>query len=146
MAFNRSSSKAAIPSDPAFGNPARRVYPSATLGAGGKQERIFGRRKITRIPVPEGWELTKPRFDGTWVRLHDSGDFFSQDYLARWLDIIRAGTQTRFYCYTKMWLYFASSWRPTRPRTSGGWPSRRHHRRGALGQRRTASGGGTSRA
>lgn len=41
---------------PAFDNPARRVYMSATLGAGGELERIFGRRKITRIPIPEGWE------------------------------------------------------------------------------------------
>jgi hypothetical protein len=40
----------------AFDNPARRVYMSATLGAGGELERIFGRRKITRIPIPEGWE------------------------------------------------------------------------------------------
>jgi hypothetical protein len=41
---------------PAFDNPARRVYMSATPGAGGELERIFGRRKITRIPIPEGWE------------------------------------------------------------------------------------------
>ncbi|GAA2679831.1 MULTISPECIES: DEAD/DEAH box helicase [Actinosynnema] len=41
---------------PAFDNPARRIYMSATLGAGGELERIFGRRKITRIPIPEGWE------------------------------------------------------------------------------------------
>jgi hypothetical protein len=59
------------------------------------------------LDEPERWqeemraELTKPRFDGAWVRLHDSGDFFSRDYLARWLKIIRACPQTRFYCYTK---------------------------------------------
>jgi hypothetical protein len=41
---------------PAFDNPARRIYMSATLGAGGELERIFGRRKIARIPIPEGWE------------------------------------------------------------------------------------------
>ena len=41
---------------PAFDTPARRVYMSATLGAGGELERIFGRRKITRIQIPEGWE------------------------------------------------------------------------------------------
>lgn len=39
----------------AFDNPAR-VYMSATLGAGGELERIFGRRTIKRIPIPEGWE------------------------------------------------------------------------------------------
>lgn len=41
---------------PAFDTPARRVYMSATLGAGGELERIFGRRKIKRIAIPEGWE------------------------------------------------------------------------------------------
>lgn len=41
---------------PAFDNPVRRVYMSATLGAGGELERIFGRCKIKRIPIPEGWE------------------------------------------------------------------------------------------
>lgn len=32
---------------------------------------------------------------------HLSGDFFSRDYIARWLEIIRNRSQTRFYCYTK---------------------------------------------
>lgn len=41
---------------PAFDAPARRVYMSATLGSGGELERAFGRHKITRIPVPKGWE------------------------------------------------------------------------------------------
>lgn len=41
---------------PAFSDPARRIYMSATLGAGGELERAFGRRKIDRIPVPDGWE------------------------------------------------------------------------------------------
>lgn len=41
---------------PAFEQPARRVYMSATLGAGGELERIFGRRTVTRIPIPDGWE------------------------------------------------------------------------------------------
>jgi hypothetical protein len=41
---------------PAFNDPARRIYMSATLGAGGEMERIFGRRKIKRIPIPSGWE------------------------------------------------------------------------------------------
>jgi hypothetical protein len=35
------------------------------------------------------------------VRVHDSGDFFSQDYLDAWLTIARAFPATRFYCYTK---------------------------------------------
>jgi hypothetical protein len=40
----------------AFSDPERRVYMSATLGAGGELERTFGRGKIVRIPIPKGWE------------------------------------------------------------------------------------------
>ncbi|MFD3430708.1 DEAD/DEAH box helicase [Nocardia fluminea] len=40
----------------AFEDPTRRVYMSATLGSGGELERAFGRRRITRIPIPKGWE------------------------------------------------------------------------------------------
>jgi hypothetical protein len=39
-----------------FAGAAQRVYMSATLGAGGELERIFGVRSIKRVPVPEEWE------------------------------------------------------------------------------------------
>lgn len=37
----------------------------------------------------------------TAVRIHDSGDFFSDDYLASWLRIIAATPHVLFYAYTK---------------------------------------------
>ncbi|MFC8676875.1 hypothetical protein ACFUEN_29830 [Streptomyces griseorubiginosus] len=46
-------------------------------------------------------ELGARRFRGTWVRIHDSGDFFSDEYLLAWLHIIRARSETHFYAYTK---------------------------------------------
>ncbi len=39
-----------------FVNAKQRIYMSATLGEGGDLERIFGRKKITRIPAPVGWD------------------------------------------------------------------------------------------
>ncbi|SDW39491.1 hypothetical protein SAMN05216215_10039 [Saccharopolyspora shandongensis] len=54
-----------------------------------------------------GWEqamlgeLAAPRFRGGWIRIHDSGDFFSDAYLASWLRIMRQRTGVNFYCYTK---------------------------------------------
>ena len=36
----------------------------------------------------------------TYIRIHDSGDFYSQAYLDKWVDIIKANTAKRFYCYT----------------------------------------------
>lgn len=47
-------------------------------------------------------ELKHKRYQGKWIRLHDSGDFFSNDYLAAWLRIMRSAPDgVRFYCYTK---------------------------------------------
>ncbi len=43
-------------SHPPFDEPRRRVYMSATLGAGGELERAFGRTAIRRMPVPRGWD------------------------------------------------------------------------------------------
>ena len=36
------------------------------------------------------------------LRIHDSGDFFSKEYLERWLSIMRANPDCTFYAYTKM--------------------------------------------
>ena len=41
---------------PAFINAGQRIYMSATLGDGGDLERIFGRKKIVRIPAPKNYE------------------------------------------------------------------------------------------
>ncbi|MFZ3491621.1 GP88 family protein, partial [Streptomyces sp. 5.8] len=47
-------------------------------------------------------EIGHKRYQGKWIRLHDSGDFFSDDYLKCWLRIIRNAPSGRhFYCYTK---------------------------------------------
>jgi hypothetical protein len=39
-----------------FANAKQRIFMSATLGAGGDLERLTGRKKIFRLPVPEGWD------------------------------------------------------------------------------------------
>ncbi len=39
-----------------FTNAKQRIYMSATLGAGGDLERLTGRKKITRLSVPNGWD------------------------------------------------------------------------------------------
>jgi len=36
------------------------------------------------------------------LRIHDSGDFFNQEYTERWLQIIRENPTCTFYAYTKM--------------------------------------------
>lgn len=49
----------------------------------------------TLLSLPRRWK---------YVRLHDSGDFYSQAYLDRWariIDRVRAVRDLRFYAYTK---------------------------------------------
>lgn len=44
--------------------------------------------------------------DGDVVRIHESGDMFSQEYLDMWADIVKARPNILFYTYTKtegMW-------------------------------------------
>jgi hypothetical protein len=54
-----------------------------------------------------GWEtamvaeLGAAKFRGAWIRIHDSGDFFSDDYLHAWLRICTARPDVNFYAYTK---------------------------------------------
>ena len=54
----------------------------------------------------EGWKVdiiaeSRKRAAGGYVRIHDSGDFFSDEYLQAWLDIAREVPTTTFYAYTK---------------------------------------------
>lgn len=46
-------------------------------------------------------ELQHSRYHGRHVRIHDSGDFFSDAYLEAWLRVIGASPWATFYAYTK---------------------------------------------
>jgi hypothetical protein len=47
-------------------------------------------------------ELAKVKKDKqVYVRIHDSGDFYSPTYFAKWLEIARLNPSVRFYAYTK---------------------------------------------
>jgi len=46
-------------------------------------------------------EVSHKKFHGAHVRIHDGGDFFSEEYLLAWLGVIRSAPLTTFYCYTK---------------------------------------------
>jgi hypothetical protein len=46
-------------------------------------------------------ELRDKRYRGRHIRIHDSGDFFSDAYLEAWLRIISASPWATFYAYTK---------------------------------------------
>lgn len=42
------------------------------------------------------------------VRIHDSGDFYSKDYVNKWLEVCKALPNIQFYAYTKMISLFKS--------------------------------------
>lgn len=46
-------------------------------------------------------ELRCARYHGHHIRIHDSGDFFSDAYLQAWLRIMRVTPWATFYAYTK---------------------------------------------
>ena len=50
---------------------------------------------------PDAWAADWMRRGGTAVRIHDSGDFFSDEYLQAWLDIAELFPDVLFYTYTK---------------------------------------------
>ena len=54
-------------------------------------------QKDTFIDQMNG-EIRKKRAD--YVRVHDSGDYYSPKYLAKWLQIARENPTVRFYSYT----------------------------------------------
>ena len=45
-------------------------------------------------------EIKKKR--AQYIRVHDSGDYYSPMYLAKWFEIARALPEVRFYSYTNM--------------------------------------------
>lgn len=45
-------------------------------------------------------EIAKKRPD--YVRVHDSGDYYSRKYLAKWIEIANANPNVKFYSYTNM--------------------------------------------
>lgn len=54
------------------------------------------------LPVQtDPWLEEWRRVGGQAVRIHDSGDFFSEDYLHRWMSIAEAVPWVLFYAYTK---------------------------------------------
>ena len=42
----------------------------------------------------------------TRVRIHESGDFFSQEYLMAWLLVAKSNPNLKFYCYSKSLEFF----------------------------------------
>lgn len=51
-------------------------------------------------------ELSKKKYLGKNIRIHDAGDFFNEKYTMEWFGIIKANPEVLFYAYTKEVLLF----------------------------------------
>jgi hypothetical protein len=64
------------------------------------------------LKTPEKWrammreELSKKKYIGKYIRIHDAGDFFSQDYANDWVGIAAQFPGIIFYTYTKEVMLF----------------------------------------
>ena len=46
-------------------------------------------------------EINKPKYKCKYIRIHDAGDFFSEQYALDWMNIARECPHSIFYAYTK---------------------------------------------
>jgi hypothetical protein len=113
--FSNSNSKLSKDGIWAFGLPAKRTCPNA----GDCKKICYASKGFYLMPnvkkaQESRFELTKnlplfaivaddqiKKYKISILRIHDSGDFYSDAYLETWFRIMRSNPQTRFYAYTK---------------------------------------------
>lgn len=61
------------------------------------------------------------------TRIHESGDFFSLDYLKAWLEVSRRNPENIFYCYSKSLSYFLDLAIPNNFYVSASWGGHEDH-------------------
>ena len=58
--------------------------------------------KVTQAPeFVQAMSLEIKRVKADLVRIHDAGDFYSLEYLLKWVDIAKLNPSVQFYAYTK---------------------------------------------
>lgn len=53
------------------------------------------------FPSIINWELEKLKQRPEYFRIHDSGDFYRDDYVSKWHNIVANNKDIHFYCYIK---------------------------------------------
>ena len=65
------------------------------------RERMLERSKSKEFTDNIVDELNKSKKDFKAVRIHESGEFYSQEYLNKWVEIAKRLPSIRFYAFTK---------------------------------------------
>ena len=63
-------------------------------------EKRYQLSKTDKFVEAMNTEIRKKKPD--YVRVHDSGDYYSRAYLKKWIDIANSNPNVRFYSYTNM--------------------------------------------
>lgn len=86
----------------------RREWIEAIVAELGKRK--FRPNLVARdLPIEgDGWLAEWAMIGGAAVRIHDSGDFFSEQYVRDWLEIANRTPDVLFYAYTKEVTMFRS--------------------------------------
>lgn len=105
---------------PTFSIPAGKTCPGCTVQCAShcyakKAERIYpsvavSRKRNIKATREGGFvngviEMIKKQ-GNDWFRIHESGDFYSQSYLEKWFEIVRACPEVRFLAFTKSFTGF----------------------------------------
>jgi hypothetical protein len=78
-----------------YAKKAERIYPSARIS----RERNFRLAKENTKILKQ--RILKHLEKGDVIRIHESGDFFSQEYLDMWYEIAKERPDVMFYTYSK---------------------------------------------
>tara|TARA_Y100000310_G_C20249869_1_gene608579 strand:- start:11 stop:616 length:606 start_codon:yes stop_codon:yes gene_type:complete len=63
-------------------------------------EKRYKITKLFKFPTIITSEIKKKKVD--FVRIHDSGDFYSREYLNKWIKVAEINPKVKFYAYTNM--------------------------------------------
>jgi hypothetical protein len=60
--------------------------------------------KLSKTPHFASWMTGMIRdFCVTTLRIHVVGDFYSEEYIAKWRQVVRSNRQVKFFTYTRSW-------------------------------------------
>lgn len=80
-----------------YAQKAQIAYPAVMPARSRRLEVTKGKTFVDRISS----ELTGTKKQFNFVRIHSSGDFYSQDYIDKWAKIAKTSPNVRFYAFTK---------------------------------------------
>lgn len=80
-----------------YAQKAQRIYPAVTPARNRRLEISKSKTFVSSIST----ELTQTKKQFKYVRIHSSGDFYSQEYIDKWTAIAKAHPEIKFYAFTK---------------------------------------------